>query len=466
MRVEGINAGAAPHAVANASPTPPAAERAVGMEFYLTRTPGVPAGTKGSPEEFRVSEISSYPLPDPHGSYTVLRVVSQNWEQHELGEAIARRLSLSPHAIQWSGTKDRRAVAERLLSYRGPPPERPLALKDVDVVEAYRSRDGLVLGHHYGNAFEVHVVPEGVPPEEAAGAYRTTAAELRAAGGFPNFFGLQRFGEVRPVTAEVGRQVVRGDPAAAVDTYLSAIPVGTTEGRGDAARRSYAEHRDASRALREFPADYRFERALLERLARGQSPEEALRALSRDLRLLFVHAYQSLLFNRWLCRRVAVGLPLDRPVAGDRILRIGRDGTVRGQDAVPVGTDNERECADLVARGRALVAGPLVGADTIVPSGSLLADLLAEESITPTAFRIPFAPELASRGTWRPVFLPVPPLGITAELSGVGFRFALPKGAYATVLLREFLKNGAEPGPLPPRGDESTNTPGQRASVR
>ncbi len=452
--------------MADPAPVPPASERAVGMEFYLSRTPGVPAGTKGVPEEFHVREISSYPLPDPHGSYTVLRIVSQNWEQHELGDAITRRLGLSAHAIQWSGTKDRRAVAERLLSYRGPPPDRPLDLKDVDVVEAYRSRDGLVLGHHYGNAFEIHVIPQGVPPPDAVTAYRATAAALRAAGGFPNFFGLQRFGEVRPVTAEVGREVVRGDPGAAVDAYLTAIPVGATEGRGDEARRAYAGHRDPARALREFPPDYRFERALLERLARGQPPEEALRALSRDLRLLFVHAYQSLLFNRWLSRRVAAGFPLDRPVAGDRILRLGRDGTVRGQDAVPVGSDNERECAELVGRGRALVAGPLVGTDTIVPTGSLLADLLEQESITPSDFRIPFAPELASRGTWRPVLLPVPPLALSAESSGVGFRFALPKGAYATVLLREFLKNGAETGPPRGRGDEPTNTPAQRASHR
>jgi tRNA pseudouridine13 synthase len=420
----------------------------VGIEFYLSATPGVPASVKGAPEEFRVTEISSYPLPDPSGTFTVLRVQSQNWEQHELGDAIARRLGLSPHAVQWSGTKDRRAVAERLLSYRGAPPEGGLGLKEVEVLEAYRARDGLVLGHHYGNAFEVRVVPEGELPEAAAAAYRSTAAALREAGGFPNFFGLQRFGEVRPVTHEVGRQIVRGDPAAAVDTYLTAIPVGTTQGRGDDARRAYAEHRDPVRALREFPPDYRFERSLLERLARGQPPAQALRALSRDLRLLFVHAFQSLLFNRWLSRRRAHGLPLDRPVPGDRILRVGRDGTVRGLDAVPVGPDNERECAELVGRGRALLAGPLVGTDTVPstgPAGGLLTDLLAEESIAPSAFRVPFAPELASRGTWRPVLLPLPPLGITSDPPGVRFQFALPKGAYATVLLREFLKNGAEP---------------------
>ena len=426
---------------------PPANERAVGLEFYLTSTPGVRARLKGAAEEFRVTEISSYPPPDPAGAFTVLRVTSRNWEQHELSAAIARQLALPPHAVQWSGTKDRRAVAERLLSYRGLPPEQGLSLPGVELVEAYRSRDGLALGHHYGNAFEVHVVPTDVSPEAAALSFDATARALSEAGRFPNFFGPQRFGEVRPVTHEVGRWLVRGDAAAAVDTYLTTIPLGTPNGRGDDARRAYASHHDPARALNEFPTDYRFERALLERLARDQRPEQALRGLSRELRLLFVHAYQSYLFNRWLSRRHAAGLSLGVPVPGDRVLRLGRDGTVRGVDAVPVTADNEHECAELVARERALVAGPLVGFETPKgegPVGDLLEELLQEERVERRGFEMPGAPELASRGTWRPLALSAPSTSRETDATGVWFRFALPKGAYATVLLREFLKTGAE----------------------
>jgi len=425
---------------------PPPAERAVGLEFYLTDTPGAPALLKGSPEEFRVTEISSYPRPDPAGAFTILRITSHDWEQHELGAALARRLGLAPHAIAWSGTKDRRAVAERLLSYRGAPPDGELGLPRVELLEAYRARDGLVLGHHFGNAFEIHVAPVDADPGSADRSYAATESALRAAGGFPNFFGPQRFGEVRPITHEVGRALVRGDPAAAVDVYLVAVPPGTAPGRGDAARAAYASHRDPVRALREMPAEYRFERALLERLARGRSATQALRGLSRDLRLLFVHAYQSYLFNRWVGARHRAGLPLTGPVAGDRVLRLGRDGTVRGLDAVPVDADNREECAALVARGGARLAGPLVGYETPIedgPVGRLLGDLLTEEAISPTAFRIPFAPEISSRGAWRPVLLPLPPLARTPDAAGVWFRFALPKGAYATVLLREYLKVGA-----------------------
>ncbi|MGB6501490.1 MAG: tRNA pseudouridine(13) synthase TruD [Thermoplasmata archaeon] len=430
--------------------TPPDSERAIGIEFYLSTAPGITGRSKATDEDFRVQEISSYPHPDPTGSFTVLRVESRGWEQHELAAAIARRLGLAARTVQWSGTKDRRAVAERLLSYRGAPPTAPLELENVVVLEAYRARDGLVLGHHYGNSFEIRITDLGAAPAEAVPVYRKIEADLRAARGFVNFFGPQRFGEVRPVTHAVGRALVQGDVAHAVDLYLTARPSGGSAGRGDDARAEYAVHRDPQRALREFPPEYRFERAILERLAQGETPTRALRALPLELRRLFVHAYQAFLFNRWISRRRAQGIPLERPVAGDWILRVGRDGTVRSQDGVEVAEDNLNECADLVARGGALVAGPLVGAETrpaSVGGGRLLVDLLAEESIETAMFIVPALPEVASRGAWRPALLPMPPLGLVAEADAVRFRFSLPKGAYATILLREFLKNGATGAP-------------------
>jgi tRNA pseudouridine13 synthase len=428
---------------------PPAAERHIGLEFYATGTPGVQGRLKTTPEDFRVTEISSYPFPDDAGAFVVLRVLSQDWEQHELAAAIARRLGLSRNAVQWSGTKDRRAVSERLFSYRGVLPERDLGLRDVTLVEAYRARDGLVLGHHYGNTFDLKVgqLPD---PASALVAFRLTEADLRGAGGVPNFFGPQRFGEVRPITQEVGRWVVRGDLAHAVDVYLTECPADGSPGVGDDARKAYAEHRDAGRALREFPREYRFERTLLEHLAREHTPERAFRALSRDLRMLFVHAFQALVFNRWLVARHAADVAFDRPIDGDRIVRVGRDGTVRGPDSVPVGPDNLTECAELVARGRAMVAGPLVGYETPGSDGlpgQFLEEILRTEDVDRTMFRLPSSPEVASRGAWRPILLPTPPLSIDPADDAVRFRFALPKGAYATVVLREFLKNGALPMP-------------------
>jgi tRNA pseudouridine13 synthase len=425
---------------------PPAPDAAFGLGFYGSRSPGADGRAKATADAFVVTEISDYPLPDPEGPFTVVRVRSRDWEQHELAAAIARRWGLPPHALRWAGTKDRRAVAERLFSFRGVGPERPLDLPRVELLEAYRARTPLVLGHHFGNAFAIRIDALAVDPATSVDRYRAIEAELRARHGLPNFFGPQRFGEVRPVTAAVGRALVRGDVAGAVETYLTEVPALAAPGPGDVARRAYAEHHDPARALREFPSEYRFERTLLDHLARGRPPERAFHALARELRLLFVHAYQSLLFNRWVTARWAAGLPLDRPVAGDRILRYERDGTVRGDHPVPVDDGNLPECTALVERDRAVVAGPLVGYAT--PSGpdrpsALLEQLLAEEGIDRGAFSVPRTPDVASRGAYRPLLLPLPPIGLAPEPEAVTFRFALPRGAYATVLLREFLKSGA-----------------------
>lgn len=424
------------------------------MGFYASTTPPLPGRIKGSPDDFEVREISSYPVPDPDGPFTVLSVRSSGWEQHELAERIAARLGLTPHALSWAGTKDRRAVATRLFSYRGSPPDRELGLPRVELLEAYRAHDGLVLGHHYGNSFRLRLLGPPPPSERWRESLDATRAELVELGWLPNFFGPQRFGEVRPVTHLVGRALLRGDPSGAVEAYLCEISEGS-DGLGVEARRAYALHRDPARALREFPPSFRFERRLLEHLARGHSPERAIGALSRDLRTLFIHAYQARLFNDFASLRAAEGLSPSEVSVGDHVLRVAADGTVPGSSAVPVSLDNLSECRDLVERGRALVAGPLVGYETPPLTGAVggrFEALLDREGIARGSFRVPKSPDLSSRGAFRPVGLPLPPIAIAegpsapaeppSELSA-WLSFSLPRGSYATVVVREFLKAGA-----------------------
>jgi tRNA pseudouridine13 synthase len=324
-----------------------------------------------------------------------------------------------------------------------------ISLPNVEVQEIYRAREELVLGHHYGNRFDLWLRELSQSPEVALEHATAIRSEIAITKGFPNFFGEQRFGEVRPITHLVGRALVQGDVARAIEIYLCDVPPGEVP-LGAEARRAYAEHRDPARALHEFPAPLRFERQLLEHLARGQSPERAFKALSRPLRTLFIHAYQAHLFNRYLSRRWATALSLIDPEPGDWLLRVARDGTVPGRDPVPVSEDNLNEARALVAQGKGRTVGPLVGYST--PSlkgrgGEILETVLAEDDITRDRFRLPATPDIASAGNWRPFWCPAPPIEIASDTStpetGLRFTFNLPRGTYATVLLREFMKRGA-----------------------
>ena len=65
--------------------------------------------------------------------------------------------------------------------------------------------------------------------------------------------------------------------------------------------------------------------------------------------------------------------------------------------------------------------------------------MLAEEAVSEEDFRVAGCQDLGSKGTRRAALCPVLP-EITFSGSSANLRFLLPKGSYATVLLREYIK--------------------------
>ncbi len=436
---------------------PSEADRACGLEFFLSLSPGVGGRLRGEVEDFQVDEVSRYPLPDASGRFVVMRVRALDVEQNTLIARMARALGVPPGSIGYAGTKDRRAITTQLFSVPWPREELPsLELSGVTLLDAYRARDPVTLGALYGNRFRLRLRDLRGEPAALVARVQAVQGELRAAGGFPNLFGPQRFGEVRPMTHWVGKALVQGSPERAVETYLGWLPEGTPA-PSEGYRSAYLRTHDLPQALRSFPRSFTFERILLDKLERGHDPARAFQALPRGLRTLFVHAYQSFLFNRWLSRRFRAGLPLDRPVPGDRVQRLAADGLDAGDPTFPVTMDNLPEMERFVSSGRARVAGPLVGTETPGPSGApgeLLEHLLEEEGITRADFRFPRSPELRSRGAFRALLAPLPlslfPTGRPQTEPGpegtqtLEMAFSLEKGMYATVLLREFQKPGGD----------------------
>src|SRR5439155_1278215 len=97
----------------------------------------------------------------------------------------------------------------------------------VDILDAFRSDRPLELGDLAGNRFRIVVRDLPVEPEIAAKTVEETARALRIAGGFPSFFGIQRFGSIRPITHVVGRHLVRGEFREAVEAYVTNRSRGT-----------------------------------------------------------------------------------------------------------------------------------------------------------------------------------------------------------------------------------------------
>ncbi|KUK04274.1 MAG: tRNA pseudouridine13 synthase [Methanosarcinales archaeon] len=419
--------------------SPHAAERACGMEVYGSDADGIGGVLKARCEDFVVRELYEPRLSD-EGRYLLVEVEKTDWDTHQLVREIARRLHISYRRIGFAGTKDKRARTIQLMSIYGVRWEdvEPLRIRDVSLRFVGYSQRDVGLGDLAGNAFVIRVRDVSVSGEECEERLSLIHEQLQRLGGAPNFFGMQRFGTVRPITHEVGRLLVRGDVEGAVMCYIGMPFEQEPEDTRTARERLWEAYRsgltaDAVReALRSFPRHLRYERAMLDKLISGTA-EDAMRALPINLQRMFVHALQSYLFNRMLSERLRLGLSLREPQVGEWVLV--------GERAQRVDEGTLDMAARLVRHGRARVALPIVGYDTDVEALPEYARrVLDDERIEPEMFSLPHLSELSPAGTLREVATSLPSR-LCVDDEGVVLHLTLPKGCYATVVLREYTKS-------------------------
>lgn len=423
-------------------------EDELGLGFYASTAPGIGGTLRKRPQDFEVHEDSA-PIAKAHeqGKYTLARVRARNWETNHLMREIANRLGISQRAIFFTGTKDKRAVTVQNLAIAAPEEKvADLAIRDVEVLETYRVDRAPKLGEHSGNAFRIKIRELKAPLDEATARASAVRKALLEQGGFPNFFGPQRFGSVRPNTHLVGREIVHGRIADAVWTYI-AYP-----GRDDppdvrAQRETLMQTRDVQAAIEAIPTRFDYEHDLLEHLdANPDDHAGALKQLPLNLTRLFVGAYQGWLFNRALTRRAREHHP-GRAVEGDLLHPVDDDGTPDDDRSIPVMSRNLDRCRWATRRGKGFPTAFLPGYEPATIDGlqaRIEREILQEEGLRHDDFRVLELPKLSSSGTRRAMWCPLDTMETETGEDEVGafveVAFFLPKGSYATCVLRELMK--------------------------
>jgi tRNA pseudouridine13 synthase len=169
-------------------------------------------------------------------------------------------------------------------------------------------------------------------------------------------------------------------------------------------------------------------------ILRGEASPEARRAArDRFVRRLSLSAYQAALFNRWLVARMEDGL-FATALAGDVLKKLDTGGLFTCEDPA---ADAPR-----VARFEVSPAGPMFGHKLRPAAGEALAreaSILAAEGMTLADFARGGG---EAEGTRRAARLRVE---VAVEPVDGGYRasFELPKGSYATVVMRELVKSEA-----------------------
>lgn len=390
---------------------------------YLSKTPGIGGNIKSTPDDFLVEEISEngqvYELNNQitnsdfeNGQFVHFILQKRDWSTSSAISEIAKRLRMGPKRFNTAGIKDKVAHTTQLVSAYGVSKEKILAvnIKDIKINGAWLANDKVRIGSLLGNRFTIKSDGSSNDPETISKIY------LELNGIFPNYFGSQRFGSTRNNTHIIGQKMLLGKFDEAVGHFLF-----DTDGEQNQsavnARKNLSETKNYSLALKEFPKYLRLERTVIAHLSSHPSDYlGALRKLPRNILLLFVHAFQSHLFNHQLSERIysgAIELEIGEFYCSENF---GFPDTSRPSD-------------------QGIIAGKLIGFDS--PISKTEEDLLSSYGLSKDSFRNKSVPELSLKGSYRPLFSPLKEFTFDAKSST--FRFSLSSGSYATVALREFI---------------------------
>lgn len=424
-------------------------EKKIGIETFLTSNPGIKGKLRSKPEDFKVKEISEYPSEKKDGKFTIANIKETNWETNKLIRTFSNCLNISRKRISFAGTKDKRAKTTRLFCFYQVSPEKlsQIKLKDVEIEDVYRSDKPISIGDLKGNKFEIKI--RNIEESVTLNQIKKIISEIREKSVFPNFYGIQRFGSVRPITHLVGKHIINGNFERAVMTYI-ANPCESEDEETYNLRKKLQETKDYSTALKEYPDYLNFEKTMLNYLV--QKPDDfigALKKLPDNLLTMFVYAYQSYIFNRILSERIKRDIPIKQAIEGDIVYPV-RDNVIENR-SIPVTKNNLEKVNEQISKGKAVVTSILLGSDSKFSKGEMgkiEKKIVEEENVGPREFIVPETPSASSYGTRRHICEAVKNLDfklgkddLNKNKKALTLNFELSKGCYATSLLREIMKS-------------------------
>lgn len=281
------------------------------------------------------------------GDHVHFSLYKENKDTMEVVSFLARSLKVAPKAFNFAGTKDRRGVTvQRVSAYRVDAARLAglnRSLRYASIGDFKYEKHGLELGELSGNEFVITLRECRLDDDwdqltedqriSSAKEYLSESLDQLRNQGFLNHYGLQRFGSFTSRTDTVGLKILQGDFKGAVDAILQFSDVALEAAKsGDATTMVGQDDRARADAINNFhttgrvnetldklPRKFSAESSLIRHLGKHQTDYlGALLSIPRNLRLMYVHAYQSLIFNLAIGERWR--LFGNRVVEGDLIL--------------------------------------------------------------------------------------------------------------------------------------------------
>ncbi|CAG8485378.1 10183_t:CDS:10 [Acaulospora morrowiae] len=424
------------------------------------------------------------------GTHCQFVLYKENRSTMEAINFLCKTLKLHARVFNYPGTKDLRAISVQKVTANRVKAERLAGLnshlRDMKLGNFEYVKEELKLGDLNGNHFVITLRDVKADSEDII----TRAMNALKDNGFINYFGMQRFGTTSIMTHEIGRALLQNNWEEAVDLILKPRPGDRSDYQK--ARQIWAESRDAKKTLELFSKKCIAECHILSSFVKAGNNKDcagAFNTIPRNLRLMYVHAYQSYVWNKMVSERIRI-FGCDVPVVGDLIVLDG-DDSIDTEDSISdlasgesstTGSGNKKDIKVKVLTEEDLpnytiydVVLPLPGHSVIYPDNIIFQkykELMWKDRLDPREMKRNVK-DLSLTGSYRKIIGkpkdvfwktfryndPKIPLALNdlEVLQGKSEPESIPDGAYlalrvhislstsqyATMALRELLKNSA-----------------------
>ncbi|MCK6447420.1 MAG: tRNA pseudouridine(13) synthase TruD [Planctomycetes bacterium] len=379
-------------------------------------------------EDFRVRELLRPDYVVASGEWRVYRVTKKKLTSLDAAAVLAREAGVPAGDVTMAGFKDRQGVTvQHMALHRGR--EVLVAERDLKIESIGFAASELSSRDSDGNAFEI--VVRGLDGNDLT----TLRANLTAVRehGVLNYFDEQRFGNLRHGQGWIALELLHGrqeqalrqlvaSPSVADDPQSKAFKTALNHAWGD-----WAECRDVAGRFGQY-------HSVFEHLKKNPGDfAGAFFHVASRVRLIHLYAYQSHLWNRAVANLVRA-----RAGRAERVVVESEEG--------PLVYPLERaKLADLGERFR--LPGPRLEDVTNADQRRALEEVLSRDKVAAEDFDIRGVSGFQLKGEDRELWVtpahlrvrPAEPDQENPPFSSVKLRFELPRGAYATLVVRRLL---------------------------
>lgn len=295
-----------------------------GIMGYTWRGRSIGGRIKANLDDFLVNEIdpmTKLPIAFPPeklnhsstkegGLFLIGRVWKRGIDHARMIRLVAKEFGVKEDDVSTAGIKDAKAVTVQLFSVYRPrmkvkDPTQPCPRLEID--SFHYSREYIWPGAMEGNKFDIIVRNANKIEINSLEDYKKFVSN-----GLLNFYGYQRFGSKRPITAQFGRFIVNSKFNDAIDIYLGGKSANPDD---DYFRKLWRENQDPNEILIQWNKIPIIEKDILIHLSKKPNDYVgAMRKFPNFLINIAKSSFVSLLTNHYLSKRGTV----EKTLPGER----------------------------------------------------------------------------------------------------------------------------------------------------